>query len=91
MLTTGRPRTERISRISTGSFAGLRNADMLAVVVPAYIGYDCGPPGWCDRMFANGVDRLGQYGRFLGARYRDTPNISDRGGRPDPIDHWRSV
>ena len=48
---------------------------MLALAVPAYIGYDCGPQGWCDSMFANGVDRLEQYGRFLGARYRDFPNI----------------
>ena len=53
----------------------LEQRGMLALVVPAYIGYDCGPQGWCERMFANGVDRLEQYGRFVGARYRDFPNI----------------
>lgn len=53
----------------------LETRGMLALVVPAYIGYDCGAQGWCERMYANGVDRLGLYGRFFGARYRDYPNI----------------
>ena len=53
----------------------LESRGMLALVVPAYIGYDCGAQGWCDRMFANGVRRLEKYGRFVGTRYRDFPNI----------------
>lgn len=48
---------------------------MLALAVPAYVGYDCGAQGWCERMFANGVEGLKRYGRFIGARYRDVPNI----------------
>ena len=48
---------------------------MLALAVPAYIGYDCGAQGWCERMFANGVERLEQYGQFIGSRYQDFPNI----------------
>ena len=31
---------------------------MLALAFPAYIGYGCGSQGWCEQMFANGVDRL---------------------------------
>jgi len=48
---------------------------MLALVAPAYLGYDCSPEGWCTQMFANGVERLQEYGRYIGARYRDFPNI----------------
>ena len=48
---------------------------MLALAFPAYIGYGCGSQGWCEQMFANGVDRLEGYGHYLGERYRDFPNI----------------
>jgi hypothetical protein len=56
-------------------FRELEARRMLALAVPAYIGYDCGPQGWCEQMFANGVDRLEAYGRFIGERYRNTPNV----------------
>jgi hypothetical protein len=53
----------------------LEKRGMLALAVPAYIGYDCGAQGWCGQMFANGLERLEQYGHFIGSRYRDFPNI----------------
>jgi len=56
-------------------FRELEKRGMLALAVPAYVGYDCGAQGWCERMFANGVVRLEQYGHFIGSRYQDFPNI----------------
>ena len=48
---------------------------ILALLVPAYIGFGCGDEGWCAEMRRNGVDRLTQYGMYVGRRYRNQANI----------------
>ncbi len=42
---------------------------LLVILDPAETG------GWLNTMAANGVDKLRAYGRFLGARYKNFPNI----------------
>ena len=44
-------------------------------LVPAYLGSQGGVEGWYQEMLANGVDKLRDYGRFLGERYKDYPNL----------------
>lgn len=48
---------------------------MLVLMAPAYMGYNCGDEGWCSEMRANGVEKLTRFGRFVGERFRDLPNI----------------
>ena len=47
----------------------------LLFMTPSYIGYGCGDEGWCAEMKANGVAKLTQYGRYVGQRFRNYPNI----------------
>ena len=47
----------------------------LLFMTPSYIGYGCGDEGWCAEMKANGVAKLTQYGRYVGQKFRNYPNI----------------
>jgi hypothetical protein len=47
----------------------------LVLLTASYAGYGGGAEGWYEAMVANGSDRLRQYGKFLGRRYRDLANI----------------
>jgi hypothetical protein len=42
---------------------------------PAYLGYDGGNEGWFKDMKAGGKANLRNYGRFVGKRFKDLPNI----------------
>ena len=46
---------------------------LLVLLAPSYIG--CCSDGWYEEMVANGPDRLREYGRYLGRRYRAFGNI----------------
>ena len=48
---------------------------MTVFLLPAYIGWGCEIEGWCAVMQDNGATVLRQYGRYLGARYQDQPNL----------------
>ncbi|RIK81671.1 hypothetical protein DCC62_01660 [candidate division KSB1 bacterium] len=48
---------------------------MLVVLTPAYLGYMCGNQGWCQEMIANGPEKCRDYGRYVGKRYRNIPNL----------------
>lgn len=48
---------------------------MMLFVVPAYLGYACGIEGWCEVMRAQGVEAMRAWGRWVGGRYREQPNI----------------
>jgi Protein of unknown function (DUF4038)/Putative collagen-binding domain of a collagenase len=52
-----------------------RAAEMgfLVLLAPCYVG--CCGDGWYEEMVANGPDRLHEYGRYLGRRYRHFTNI----------------
>ena len=55
-------RADRILRLAS-------QYGFIVVLDPAETG------GWLDTMIANGVDKLRSYGRYLGERYKDFPNI----------------
>jgi hypothetical protein len=42
---------------------------------PAYLGYGGGDEGWFREIEASGKAKLHAYGRFVGRRFRDLPNI----------------
>ncbi|HXX94074.1 MAG TPA: DUF4038 domain-containing protein, partial [Planctomycetota bacterium] len=48
---------------------------ILVLLAPSYLGYDGGDEGWCQAMKRNGVNRLRRYGRYLGRRFQDHPNL----------------
>lgn len=50
-------------------------AGMVVLLAPAYLGYNGGDEGWYVEVRRAGPARLRAYGRFLGARYRATPNL----------------
>jgi hypothetical protein len=48
---------------------------ILVLLTPAYLGYQGGDEGWYSEMSANGATKLRNYGRYLGNRYKNVPNI----------------
>jgi hypothetical protein len=55
-----------------------RQRDMLVSLVPCYLGFAQDPSqGWADELLSsnNDLDKSAAYGRFLGQRYKDVPNI----------------
>lgn len=59
----------------------------LVLLTPSYLGAGGGNEGWYQVMAANGPDKLRHYGRYVGARYRNLPNIVWlQGGDTDPVD-----
>ena len=49
--------------------------NILVYVTPAYLGWKGGDEGWFRILKKCGPEKLRQYGRFVGARYKDYPNI----------------
>lgn len=49
---------------------------LFILVAPCYMGYPGNGSGWYFEAKANGVDRCREYGRFVGRRYRDIPNLA---------------
>jgi hypothetical protein len=61
---------------------------ILVLLTPAYLGFGCGSQGWCQEMMANGTDKMKEYGRYLGARYKNFKNIIwVHGGDANANDH----
>jgi hypothetical protein len=48
---------------------------ILVLLTPSYLGYDGGDEGWYKEMKANGVEKLKNYGRYLGQRYQAFTNV----------------
>jgi hypothetical protein len=64
-----------------------RDLGILVLLTPSYMGYGGGEEGWYREMKANGPDKLRDYGRYLGRRYKDFDNIIwVHGGDYDPPD-----
>jgi len=58
---------------------------MQILLAPMYLGYKGSDEGWIEEALANGPGRCREYGRYLGRRYRDFPNILwVMGGDRDP-------
>jgi hypothetical protein len=47
----------------------------LVLLAPAYLGFDGGDEGWYREAKLAGAERLRDYGRYLGARFRNQRNI----------------
>jgi hypothetical protein len=53
-----------------------------------FLGYNCGDSGWCKDVRATSMDSMRAYGRYIGHRYRQFPNIIWLiGGDTDPAVH----
>ena len=64
---------------------------MIVWLAPAYLGYGGGDEGFFREIKAGGREKLREYGRFVGKRFRDLPNIVwALGGdyTPDAPDQW---
>lgn len=48
---------------------------ILVLLTSSYLGFDGGDEGWYQAMKANGVAKLREYGRYLGRRYKNFPNL----------------
>jgi hypothetical protein len=72
----------------------IQKANQRGIVVwlaPAYLGYGGGDEGFFREIKAGGKERLRAYGKFVGDRYRDIPNIIwILGGdyTPEMADRW---
>jgi hypothetical protein len=64
-----------------------RKLGIVVLLTPSYNGIGGGEEGWYREMEANGPDKLRDYGRYLGHRYKDFDNIIwVHGGDYDPPD-----
>ncbi len=64
-----------------------RDAGFLILLAPAYIGARDTNEGWYKEMAANGVEKLREYGRYVGKRFRQFDNIIwAEGGDDNPRD-----
>jgi hypothetical protein len=60
----------------------------LVMMTPAYMGYEGLKEGWYDEVLGNEAARCREYGRYLGNRYADFPNIAwimDGDRNPDSL------
>jgi uncharacterized protein (TIGR03437 family) len=55
------------------SLAGEKGITVL--LDPIYLGYACGDQGWCAQVQAASLSEMRAWGRYVGNRYRDFPNI----------------
>jgi len=46
-----------------------------ALLAPDYLGYAGSDEGWYEETLANGANKLREYGRYVGRRYKDFDNI----------------
>lgn len=49
--------------------------DLLVLLAPAYLGFDGGDEGWYREAQLAGAQRLRDYGRYLGTRFRHQQNV----------------
>jgi hypothetical protein len=59
---------------------------MVVLLAPLYLGFGCGGEGWCGEVRASSLAAMRSYGRYVGNRYKNTPNIIWLiGGDTDPV------
>ena len=72
----------------------VQKANQQGIIVwlaPAYLGYGGGDEGFFREMKAGGPAKLGDFGRFVGRRFKDLPNLVWLLGgdyTPQPMDRW---
>ena len=52
-----------------------RDRGIIVLAAPAYIGWGCLREGFCDAMKEDGPEKMREYGRWIGNRYKDYENI----------------
>lgn len=58
----------------------------IVLLAPLYLGYNCGSEGWCAEVKASSAATMRNYGRYIGNRYKNFPNIIWLiGGDTDPV------
>ncbi len=58
---------------------------IVVLLDPLYLGIGCGYQGWCAEVQANSLANMRSWGRYIGNRYKDFPNIVwIMGGDADP-------
>ncbi|BAV34006.1 hypothetical protein SCL_1703 [Sulfuricaulis limicola] len=59
---------------------------IVVLLAPIYLGYDCGSEGWCSDVKSSSLATMRSYGRYVGNRYKNFPNIIWLiGGDADPV------
>lgn len=59
--------------------------NLIILLDALYLGYNCGDEGWCEDVKSASAEDLKTWGRYLGKRYKDFPNIVwVAGGDTDP-------
>lgn len=59
---------------------------IVILLAPLYLGYACGSEGWCNEVKASSLSTMRNYGRYVGNRYKNFPNIIWLiGGDTDPV------
>jgi hypothetical protein len=53
----------------------MRDRGMVALMFPAYLGFNCGDDGWCQQMLVQTDAVMTDYGVWIGDRYKDYGNI----------------
>jgi hypothetical protein len=48
---------------------------LVLLLTPCYLGYPNTSEGWYNEVLANGNERCREYGRYLGSRYANRPNL----------------
>lgn len=65
---------------------------MVVLLAPLYLGYECGPQGWCAQVEESPDSAFVAWGRYVGNRYRDFDNIVWLvGGDTDPTPVHRKM
>ena len=59
--------------------------DIIVLLAPIYLGYDCGNEGWCSDVQTASIADMKSWGQYVGNRYKGFPNIIwVIGGDTDP-------
>ena len=59
---------------------------LVVLLAPLYLGYGCRSEGWCAEVKASSAASMRNYGRYVGNRYKNFPNIIWLiGGDTDPV------
>lgn len=59
---------------------------IVVLLAPLYLGYGCGSEGWCAEVKGSSLATMRNYGRYVGNRYKNFPNIIWLiGGDTDPV------
>lgn len=68
-----------------------RQRGITVLLSPLYLGWQCGDEGWCSQAQAAGPDRMRDFGRWVGQRFLEHPNIIWVQGGDADAREWRAM